>query len=120
MANYRSGRINEEMKKEVSNIIQNKIKDPRLSAMVSVTGVDVTKDLSYAKVYVSIFGSETSKEQSLEALKSSVGFIRKEVGKKVKLRCTPKIIIELDESIEKGMHIDKILDEIKENKRHDN
>jgi len=55
MANYRGGRINEEIKKDVSNTIQNKIKDPRLSAMVSVTDVEVTKDLSYAKVFVSIF-----------------------------------------------------------------
>ena len=58
MANYRGGRINEEVKREVSNIIQNEIKDPRLTAMVSVTDVKVTRDLRYAKVFVSIFGKD--------------------------------------------------------------
>ena len=62
MVNYRNGRINEEIKKEVSNTIQNKIKDPRVSAMVSVTRVEATRDLSYAKVYVSIFGDEKAKQ----------------------------------------------------------
>ncbi|NEZ46089.1 30S ribosome-binding factor RbfA [Clostridium niameyense] len=120
MAKYRAGRINEEMKKEISSIIRNNVKDPRLSAMVSVTGVDVTRDLRYAKVYVSIFGDEKSKEESLLALKSSTGFIRREVGKKINLRYTPEIIIQLDESIERGMHIDKILDAIKEKEENDN
>ncbi|MET7041146.1 30S ribosome-binding factor RbfA [Clostridium botulinum] len=120
MAKYRAGRINEEVKKEVSNIIHNDIKDPRLSAMVSVTDVNVTKDLKYAKVYVSIFGNEKTKEESLQALKSSVGFIRKEVGRRVKLRNTPEVIIEVDNSIERGMHIDELLHSIKENESNDN
>lgn len=114
MAKYRSGRINEEVKKEISNIIQNEVKDPRITAMVSVTKVDVTKDLRYAKVYVSIFGNEESKASTFEALKSSLGFIRREVGRKINLRYTPEIIMELDDSIEQGMHIDKILQEIKD------
>lgn len=120
MAKHRSGRINEEMKKVISSIIQKDIKDPRLTAMISVTSVEVTKDLGYAKVYVSIFGSEKSKEESLEALKSSVGFIRKEVGKKIKLRCTPQIIIEVDRSLEIGSKIDSILSKIKETTKNDN
>lgn len=119
MAKYRAGRINEEVKKEVASIIRMDLKDPRISAMVSVTRVDVTKDQRYAKVYVSIFGSEKSKEETLEALKSSSGFIRREVGHRIKLRYTPEIIIENDESIEHGMHIDSILDKIKENEEHD-
>lgn len=118
MAKYRSGRINEEFKREISNIIRNDIKDPRLSAMVSVTDVDVTKDLRYAKVYISVFGNEESKNSTLTALKSSAGFIRREIGHKINLRYTPEIIIELDESIEKGMHIDMLLHDIKENKTH--
>lgn len=120
MAKYRSGRINEEMKKEISNIIQHNVKDPRITAMVSVTKVDVTKDLRYAKVYVSIFGSEESKASTFEALKSSSGFIRREVGRKINLRYTPEIIMELDDSIEQGMHIDKILQEIKGKQQNDN
>ena len=101
MANYRGGRINEEVKKVVSTLIQNEIKDPRLTAMISVTGVEVTRDLSYAKVFVSIFAnSEEEKENNLKALKSASGFIRREVGRKVKLRVTPQIIFELDESFD--------------------
>lgn len=120
MANYRSGRINEEMRKEISNIIRNDVKDPRLTAMTSVTKVDVTKDLRYAKVYVSIYGSEESRESTLQALRGSVGFIRREVGHRVKLRHTPEIIIEVDSTIEQGMHIDALLQKIKEQEKHDN
>lgn len=114
MVKYRSGRINEEVKKTVSSIIQNDIRDPRLSSIISVTRVEVTKDLGYAKVYVSIFGNDEEKQESLKILKNSAGFIRRGVGKAVKLRITPEIIIELDDSIEKGMHIDSIIEKIKE------
>lgn len=120
MAKYRAGRINEEVKKEVSNIIQYELKDPRISAMVSVTKVDVTKDLRYAKVYVSIFGNEIAKSETFEALKSSTGFIRKGIGRKINLRYTPEIILELDDTIEHGMHIDSLIAKIKENDKHDN
>ncbi len=119
MSNYRSGRINEEMKREISDIIQNDIRDPRITAMVSVTNVDVTKDLKYAKVYVSIFGNEEEKNNTLAALKSSAGFIRREIGHRINLRFTPEILIQEDNSIEKGMHIDELLHKIKEQK-HDN
>lgn len=113
MAKYRLGRINEEMKKEISNIIRNEINDPRLTAMVSVTRVEVTNDLSYAKVFISVFGNEKSKSETIDALKSSIGFIRREVGHRVKLRCTPQILLELDKSLEYGMHINEILTTLK-------
>ena len=115
MVNYRNGRINEEIKKEVSNTIQNKIKDPRLSAMVSVTNVDTTRDLSYTKVYVSIFGNDLAKKETLQALKSSTGLIRKEIGLHVKLRHVPQVIIEVDETIEKAIHLESIFSKIKQN-----
>ncbi|MCM0648582.1 30S ribosome-binding factor RbfA [Clostridium swellfunianum] len=120
MAKYRSGRINEEIKKEVSEIIRNEVRDPRLTAMVSVTRVDVTKDLRYAKVFVSIFGNEEEKKNSLNALKNSSGFIRREVGHRVNLRFTPEITIELDNTIEHGMHINALIESIKEHKSNDN
>lgn len=109
MAKHRSGRINEEMKKHISSIIQTKIKDPRLAAMISVTRVEVTNDLSYAKVYVSIFGSEEQQKDSLLALKNSTGFIRSELTNLIDLRHIPQIIIENDKSLEYGMHIDSLL-----------
>lgn len=116
MANYRGGRINEEFKREISNLIQNEIKDPRLTAMISVTDVKVTKDLRYAKVYVSIFCTdEEEKKNNLAALKSASGFIRKAVGQKINLRHTPEIIIELDDSINYGMHMDELIQKISKN-----
>ena len=102
MANYRGGRINEEVKREVSNIIQNEIKDPRLTAMVSVTDVKVTRDLRYAKVFVSIFGKNAS------------GYIRKEIGQRINLRYNPQIIFELDDSINYGMHIEELIQRVKD------
>ncbi|ERI92914.1 ribosome-binding factor A [Clostridiales bacterium oral taxon 876 str. F0540] len=119
MAKYRSGRINEEIKREVSDIIHNEIRDPRLTAMVSVTRVDVTKDLRYAKVFVSIFGKDEEKNNTLSALKSSSGFLRREVGHRVNLRYTPEILIELDNTIEHGMHINSLIEGLKENAKHD-
>lgn len=111
MPNYRGGRINEEVKKEISNLIRDDIKDPRLTAMISVTAVKVTKDLRYAKVYVSIFAkNEEEKIANLEALKSAEGFVRKEIGHRINLRYTPQIIFELDDSIDYGMHIDSLIE----------
>ena len=114
MANFRGKRINEEVRKEVSDIIRNQIKDPRLTAMVSVTQVEVTKDLRYAKVFVSLFAkNDEEKEESLKALKSSAGFIRREVGNRVKLRSTPEILFE-ENSIDNAMYIESLLNKIKE------
>ncbi|MGL5244134.1 MAG: 30S ribosome-binding factor RbfA [Sarcina sp.] len=115
MANYRSGRINEEVRKEVSDIIRNDVKDPRLNAMISVTQVSVTKDLRYAKVYISIFdNSEEKQKENFLALKNSAGFVRRELGHRMNLRYTPEILFELDKSIDRGMHIDSLLNKIKE------
>ncbi len=117
MANYRGGRINEEVKKEISTLIRDEIKDPRLTAMISVTAVKVTKDLSYANVYVSIFAKdEEEKKSNFEALKSSAGFIRKEIARRINLRQSPQILFEIDDSIDYGMHIDDLLRKTKGNK----
>jgi len=119
MTKYRNGRLNEEIKKNVSAIIQSKIKDPRMSGLVSVTRVNVTRDLSYAKVYISIFGNEKSKEDTLNALKSSAGFIRTELSHSIRIRHIPQIIIELDTGLEYGMHINSLIQEIKEKGKND-
>ena len=115
MANYRGGRINEEVKREVSNIIQNEIKDPRLTAMVSVTDVKVTRDVRYAKVFVSIFGkNDEEKNNTFVALKNASGYIRKEIGQRINLRYNPQIIFELDDSINYGMHIEELIQRVKD------
>lgn len=104
-------RISEEMKREVSAIIQSELKDPRLSRMISVTNANVTKDLRYAKVYVSIMGTDEEKKNALEGLKSAAGFIRREVGHRIQLRYTPEIQFELDNSIEHGAYISKLIND---------
>ena len=104
-------RIGEEYKKEISNIINYKLKNPNVTGLISVTKVKVTNDLKYAKVYVSILNSKNLKE-TLAGLKKSSGFIRSELARSVNLRNTPEIIFELDDSIEYGARIDSILDKI--------
>ena len=106
-------RISEEVKREISNIIQNDLKDPRLPSLVSIIDCQVTKDLGHAKVYVSVMGTEEEKKNAIKALKSAAGFIRRELGHKVQLRATPEIHFELDNSIEHGMYINKLLDDTK-------
>lgn len=107
----RTSRISEEIKRELSNIIQNELKDPRLPKMVSVVSVDTTKDLRYAKVYISVLGSDEEKSNALKALKSAAGFIRREVGRRILIRYTPELQFELDNSIEHGVYINKLINE---------
>lgn len=107
----RMGRINEEMKKEISQIISFELKDPNVTGMISVTKVEVTTDLKYAKVFVSILNAKDIK-QTFAALKKTSGFIRSEIAKRMNLRLTPEIIFELDDSIEYGARIDSILKEV--------
>ena len=113
--NNRFERINEEYKKEISNIIDNKLKNPNVTGLISVTKVKVTQDLKYAKVYVSILNSNDL-DETLEGLKKSAGFVRSELAKTVNLRNTPEIIFELDDSLEYGARIESILRDIGLNK----
>ena len=106
-------RISEEVKKEISSIIHNDLKDPRLPDMVSIISCNVTKDLRFAKVFVSVLGDEQQKKNAISALKSAAGFIRRELGHRLQLRYTPEIHFELDTSIEHGIYINKLLDDAK-------
>ena len=114
----RLGRIDEEYRKEISNIISYKLKNPNVTGMISVTKVNVTNDLKFAKVYVSILNSKNIKN-TLAGLKKSSGFIRSELAKKVTLRNTPELIFELDDSLEYGARIDSILKEILPEKKEE-
>ena len=117
--NNRFERINEEYRKEISTIIDNKLKNPNVTGLISVTKVKVTNDLKFAKVYVSILNSKNIKE-TLAGLKKSSGFIRSELARRVNLRNTPEIIFELDDSLEYGARIDSILKEIMPKKGDEN
>lgn len=113
MASYnRTRRIAEEIRKVVSTMLISGIKDPRITSMVSVTDVEVTSDLSYAYVYVSILGGD--EESTLKGLKSACGYIRKEVSRNVKLRHTPEIIFKVDESIKNGMYMSNLIKKVNE------
>ncbi|MGE5614536.1 MAG: 30S ribosome-binding factor RbfA [Bacillota bacterium] len=105
----RIDRISEQVKKEVSDIIQNELKDPRLPRMVSVTEAEVTRDLRYAKVYVSVLGTDVDKKNALQTLKNAAGFVRREIGQRLQLRYTPEVVFELDNSIERGVYITKLI-----------
>ena len=112
MSKHRLNRINEEMKKELANILR-EIKDPRVQAMVSVTDVDVTNDLKYAKIYLSIFGTNKTEEaETLEALNKAKGFIRHQLSRTLNLRNTPELRLIEDTTIDYGMHIDSLLRDV--------
>lgn len=105
----RTSRISEEIRKEISSIIRNDLKDPRIPNMVSVTNVKATKDLRYAKVYISVYGSEEQRKNAIDALKSAAGFVRREVGHRIKIRYVPEMLFELDNSIEEGFYITDLI-----------
>lgn len=107
MASNRIKRISEEVKKVIGKMLISGIKDPRITSMVSVTDVEVTNDLRYAFVYVSLLGGDEA--ESLKGLNSARGYIRREVGKAVKLRYVPEIMFKIDDSIEKGMQMDELI-----------
>lgn len=108
----RIDKINGEVMRELANVIR-ELKDTRIPVMTSVVAVNVTNDLRYAKAYISVMGDEETKKKAMQGLKSAAGFIRREMGKRVDLRYTPEFIFELDNSIEHGSHIDKLLKNIK-------
>lgn len=108
----RLNRINEELKKEISNIISFELKNPDATGLISVTKAKITPDLKYAKIYVSMLNSK-SKEKTLEALKKSSGYIRSVIAKNINLRVTPELIFEEDDSMEYGEKIDAILKDLK-------
>ncbi len=112
--NTRMVRINDEIMREVANIIRSDIKDPRIGAMASVIKTETTNDLSYTKVYVSVFGDETQKKEAMTILKNASGFIRKEIARRINLRNTPEFKFILDESIEYSARINEIIKEIGE------
>ena len=107
MASNRIGRINEEIQRELSALIP-AVKDPRVTGMISVTAVETTPDLRYAKAYISVLDKENG-ERVLKGLRSASGWLRRELGSALKLRYTPELVFQLDDSIDKGAHILELL-----------
>ncbi len=109
-------RVAEEVKRYVGSIIKNELKDPRISEICSVTRVELSNDLRYAKIYISIYGNDEIKSNTLSGLKNATGFVRRELSKKIKIRYIPEINFVLDESIENGIRISKMIEELKGSK----
>ena len=110
MASNRIGRINEEIQRELANLIRT-VKDPRVHGLVSITAVDTTSDLRYAKVYVSVL-DRSDVNEVVRGLKSAGGYLRRELGTRLSLRDTPELVFERDDSIDKGAHILEVLKDI--------
>ena len=109
--NNRMNRIDEALKKELSNIISYELENSKITGMISVTKVKTTPDLRYARVYVSILNSKNKKE-TLAGLKQASGYIRSQIANRINLRITPELVFELDESLEYGAKIDSIIESI--------
>lgn len=113
--NRRVSRVAELIKREVSQLLLNGIKDDRVgSGMVSVTNVDVSGDLQHAKIYVSVYGTEEAKAQTMAGLKSATGFVRSELGARVRLRRTPEVVFIEDTGIERGSKVLSILNRLEQ------
>ena len=111
MSKHRPNRLAETLKEEISQLIRVELKDPRIG-FVTLTSVDVADDLAHAKVYVSVLGTEDEGKASLEALNRAAGFVRSEIGKRVRLRHVPAIVFKYDPSIQHGAHIAKLLRDV--------
>ena len=107
-------RINSEVQREMSSIIREDLKDPRIHPMTSVMAGEVTPDLTFAKIFVSVLGNDEEKEKTMEGLKKSASFARHQLAKRMNLRNTPELTFVLDTSIEYGVTMSKKIDELKE------
>ena len=110
MASNRIGRINEEIQRELSDLIRG-LKDPRVQTMLSITRVDTTSDLRYAKVHISVL-EESRENEAMKGLRSAGGWLRRELGQKLQLRYTPELVFELDDSLKYGAHMYDLLSKL--------
>ena len=112
-------RVNEEVMRELSNIIRGEVKDPRINPMTSVVGVEVAPDLKTAKAYISVLGDEDSQKNTIAGLRSAEGYIRRALARSINLRNTPQIRFILDQSIAYGVEMSKKIDEVTKQQRED-
>lgn len=122
MVKQRTDRLNSLLKEVISDVIRKDVRNPHVNELITVTRVEITKDLRYAKVYISVIGNETDKEETLKALQTAAGFIAVTASKKVVIRYFPELTFKLDDSVDKHMRIEKLLGEIsneRESRSHD-
>ena len=117
MAVKRTDRLNSLLKEVISEVIRMDVRNPHVNQMVTVTRVNITNDLHYAKVYISVIGSEQEKVETIDALQSAAGFIAVNASKKVVMRYFPELTFILDDSVEKHMRIESLLGKIQEERK---
>lgn len=110
--NTRISRVNDEILKELSQIIRGELKDPRIGSMTSVIRVETTSDLKYCKVYVSVLGNDEEKSNVMQGLKNAAGFVRRLIAQRINLRITPEFTFKLDESAEYAIHMNQLISQI--------
>jgi ribosome-binding factor A len=115
MSTRRIARVNDVIRREISELLMREIRDPRLSGLLSVTEVDTSPDLRYAKVFVSVMGSEEEKRQVEEGLAAASGFLRRGLGERLTIRYTPELVFLRDESIERGSRLLELINEVAPN-----
>jgi ribosome-binding factor A len=115
----KNSRINEEVQKEVSRLIRLEIKDPRIDSMTSVVAVEVAPDLKHAKIYISVLGDEESRQNTYQGLRSAAPFMRSQLAKRINLRNTPELTFVMDQSIEYGVKMSKLIDEVNKDIKED-
>lgn len=113
----RQEKVKELLKEEISDILRREIRDPRLG-FVTITDTEVTADLRHAKIYVSVLGGEEERKATMKCLKSAEGFVRTEFAKRARMKVTPEIQFRFDESVDKGVRIFEILQQIKQEEEH--
>jgi ribosome-binding factor A len=118
--NRRVSRVSSLIKREVSQMLLMDIKDDRVGAgMVSVTDVDLSNDLQHARIFVSIYGTEEAKEETMQGLKASAGYVRRELGQRIRLRRVPEVVFLEDSSIERGDRMLNLLNQLQTNRPDD-
>jgi ribosome-binding factor A len=117
MAKNRIVRLNSLLKEVISEVIHREVKNPHVGRFVSVTSVDITNDLQHAKVYISVIGTQADKDLTIRALQSAAGFIAIKASKKVVMRYFPALTFKIDDSVDKQIRIDSILDKIHEDEK---
>ncbi|MEC7840335.1 MAG: 30S ribosome-binding factor RbfA [Chlamydiota bacterium] len=118
MAIKRTDRLNSLLKEVISEVITKEVKNPSISEFITITRVEVTKDLHYAKVYFSVIGDEKVKQETFHALKSASGFIATKASKKVRLRFFPSLTFKFDDTVEKHVRISEVLKEIEDERQN--
>ena len=117
MHSIRKAKVESQLKREISMIIMQDIKDPRVHHLISVTGVSLSNDIRIAHVFVSVMGDEKAKKGAMAGLNSAAGFIRKEIGESIRLRYNPEIKFELDETLDEQMRIERLLKTIEDERK---